>query len=155
MTNLNKYKRHEVLDYAPKQPSFLTPQNRCKPDQTKLLPKQAEWLRKNYSDCTDTELAMALWCDVELVQRYARNNYLQKSGKFQSWAKAHDPTKPVGPPRTHLETDEELIRRIRWEEQQDNTFAADYALTFDFATQEERCRIAGVIADAMRWAREH
>lgn len=155
MNGLSKYKRREVVDYTPKQPSFLPPQQRCKPEQQKLLPMQAEWLRRNYSDCTDLDLSLALWCDAKMIQRYARNNYLTKSGKFQTWAKTHDQMQPVGPPRTHIETDEELKTRIEWEEQTDKAFAADYAITFDNCTHEEQCHIAGVLVEAMRWGREH
>jgi len=155
MIDLSKYKRRTVIDYAPKQPSFLTPQLRCTVGQTKLLIRQADWLRKNYSDCTDAELAMTLSCDVSMVKRYAHNNGLQKSHKFLAWAKINDPSLPVAPPRTHVESDEELLTRIRQESKDDFIYAAEYAETFRFCTSSERKALTNVLFEALRWGREH
>lgn len=155
MIDLSKYKRRKVVDYAPQHPSFLSPQLQCTIGQKKLLIRQAEWLRANYSDCTDLELAMTLCCDKSMVERYAHNNSLQKSYKFVVWAKTHDPSLPVEPPRTHIESDEELLARIRQESKDDIIFAADYADTFDFCNSSERKALTNVLFDALRWGREH
>ena len=155
MIDLSKYKRRSVIDYAPKPPSFLTPQLRCTVGQTKFLVRQAEWLRKNYSDCTDAELAMTLCCDVSMVKRYAHNNGLQKSHKFVKWAKTHDPSLPVETPRTHIESDEELLVRIQQESKDDLIFAADYSDSFDFCNSSERKALTNVLFEALRWGREH
>ena len=155
MIDITKYKRKLVSDYVPKRPGYISNRDRCAGDQTRLTPRQAAWLRKNYADCTDADLAMALWCEEGMIQRYARNNALNKSAKFQRWAKTNDPTMPVPTPRQHYETDEELAERIRAESKADSIIASSVADTFDFCNQSEKKALTHILFEALRWGREH